>query len=344
MSDQRSTRSMPTPPATRSTDPCVGRPTRLRADRGPARQASRGVAVVAALLVVALATTIVAGLFVRENVSVRGVENRLALSQTRWIERAALDWARVILRVDLATTGSVDHLGEAWAAPVAETRLDETVTAGARFDGSDRPATLSGRILDAQSMFNLTTIAQGGRPVPPAVAALRRLLALLGQPDVLADAILARVVAGQARAVAGQPETAASAALPLVRIDDLLGIPGVTPAIVEALRPFVVILPAATPVNLNTAQPEVLAAVIPDLDLSAARRFAIRRERTFFRTFEDVAAALDGQPVLPQNMVSVGSSYFIVQGVVRFERVEAATEALLSRTGQTIELLWHHRH
>lgn len=309
---------------------------------GRSANAHRGAAVVAALLVVALATTVVAGLFVRENVTVRGVENRLALSQTRWVERAALDWARVILRVDGATSGAVDHLGEPWAAPVAETRLDETVTAGARFGGASRPATLSGRILDAQSMFNLGTLAEGGRPAEAGVLAFRRLLAVLGQPEALGDAVLARVLAGQPRVVDGRPVP--GAALPLVRIDDLRDVPGVAASTVEALRPFVVVLPAPTPVNLNTAPPEVLAAVVPDLDLPAARRFAARRERTVFRSLDEAAAALDGQPVLPPALVSVGSSYFLVRGVVRFDRVEAATEALLSRNGQKIELLWQQRY
>ena len=102
--------------------------------RGSGRRAAgaqRGAAVITAMLVVALATTVVATLFLRESVAVRSVENRLALSQTRWVERAAVDWAKVILRSD-AAAGSVDHLGEPWAVPVAETRLDETVTAGAR--------------------------------------------------------------------------------------------------------------------------------------------------------------------------------------------------------------------
>ena len=58
----------------------------------PARQ--RGAAIVTALLVVVLATAVVSSLFVRESVALRSVENRLSLSQTRWIERAASTRAR----------------------------------------------------------------------------------------------------------------------------------------------------------------------------------------------------------------------------------------------------------
>lgn len=323
-------------------------------DRPPARVASpgasirrggvgqRGAAIVSALLVVALSTTVVAGLFVRENVALRSVENRLALSQTRWIERAALDWAKVILRADAAVGGGVDHLGEPWAVPVAETRLDETVTAGARIDGSSRPAALTGQILDAQSRFNLTSLVQQGKSVGPAVAAFRRLLVILGQPERLTDLILARLLASQPRTVDGK--SVPSGVLPLIRLDDLRSIAGIEPATVEALRPFAIVLPSATTVNLNTAPAEVLAALIPELDLAAARSFVVRRERAVFRSLADASALIEAQPVLAPALLSVGSSYFLVRGVVRFDRVEASTETLLSRNGQKIELLWQQRY
>jgi general secretion pathway protein K len=314
----------------------------VRSDRraaGPVRQG--GAAVIVALLVVALTTTIVAGLYLRENVTLRGIENRLALSQVRWIERAALDWARVILRAD-AASGSVDHLGEPWAVPVADTRLDETVTAGARLGDTARPATLSGRIVDAQSMLNLNALVQGDRPSALALASLRRLLLAVGQPETLADVMLARVLAGQPRIVDGR--SGPGSALPLLRVDDLRDIPGFSAGSLEALRPFVTVLPGLTPVNINTAPPEVLTAVVPDLDLAAARRFVARRERAVFRSLDEAASALDGQPALPAGQLSVNSSYFLVRGVIRFDRVEAVTEALLARNGQKIELLWQQRH
>ena len=74
------------------------------------------------MLVVTLAAVVVSGLFWREHVAVRSIENRLALSQSRWIERAAVDWAKVILRAD-QRAGAVDHLGEPWAVPVVDTRV-----------------------------------------------------------------------------------------------------------------------------------------------------------------------------------------------------------------------------
>jgi general secretion pathway protein K len=314
----------------------------MRAARpGPSGGREAGAAVVTALLIVTLATTVVAGLYVRENVTVRAVENRLALSQTRWIERAALDWAKVILRAD-ARGGLVDHLGEPWAVPVAETKLDETVTAGAKISDSSRPAMLAGQIIDAQSRLNLTSLAQAGQPVQAQVVAFRKLLGLIDLPESLAESVAARVARSQPRMVDGKPVAAVE--LPLIRLSDLMAMPGFDAAAIERLAPFAIVLPIPTLVNVNTAPAEVIAAMVEGLDLAGARRFVAKRERTFFRSLAEASALLEGQPVLPQGAMSVGSGYFIVRGVVRFDRVEATTETLLSRSNDRVDIVWQQRY
>ena len=300
-----------------------------------------GAAVVTALLIVTLATTVVAGLYVRENVTVRSVENRLALSQTRWIERAALDWAKVILRSD-ARGGPVDHLGEPWAVPVAETKLDETVTAGAKISDSSRSAMLAGQIIDAQSRLNLASLAQGGQPVQAQIAAFRKLLGLVDLPESLAESVAARVALSQPRMVDGKPVAAVE--LPLIRLSDLMALPGFDAAAVERLAPFAIVLPTPTLVNVNTAPAEVIAALVEGLDLAGARRFVAKRERTFFRSLAEASALLEDQPALPPGAMTVASGYFIVRGVVRFDRVEATTETLLSRNNDRVEIVWQQRY
>jgi general secretion pathway protein K len=305
-----------------------------------------GAAVVTAMLVVALATSVVVTLFVRESVAMRSIENRLALSQTRWIERAVVDWAKVILRSD-AATGTIDHLGEPWAVPVAETRLDETVTAGARIGDQRRPATLSGQLVDAQSRLNLAALVQSGQPSALHLTAARRLFVLLDLPESLADAVAQRLTRSQPRSVDGRAVPAEQP--PLIRLAELVSVPGFDAAIVERIEPFMTIVPqlpespAATQVNLNTAPAEVLAAIVPDMDLAAARRFVERRRETFFRDLDDAAQRIDGRPVLPQAMLGVGSAYFLLRGVIRFDRVEVASETLLSRGSGRIDIVWQQR-
>jgi len=300
-----------------------------------------GAAIITAMLVVTLAAVVVSGLFWREHVAVRSIENRLALSQSRWIERAAVDWAKVILRAD-QRAGPVDHLGEPWAVPVVDTRLDETVTAGAKLDEGARKAMLAGQIADAQALFNLNSLVGGnGAASAPHVAALRKLLSLVGRPESAADLVVDRVLQSAPRVLEGRvvpPQRE-----PVLRLADLLDIPGVDLVTVKALEPFVTVLPRSTTVNINTAPPEVIAAVIPTMELSGARRFVARRERTFYRTLGDVSADIEGQPVLSPEMLAVGSAYFIVTGVIRYDRVESQSETLLERGSDRVEVVWQLR-
>ena len=115
-------------------------------------RAERGSAVILAMLVVAVAATLVSGALWQQSALIRETENELAYAQAKWLIRGAIDWAGVILQED-ARTSSVDHRGEPWAVPLADTRLNEN-------DG--RPAAyLAGAIEDEQAKFNLRNLVAG---------------------------------------------------------------------------------------------------------------------------------------------------------------------------------------
>jgi len=128
-----------------------------------------------------------------------------------------------------------------------------------------------------------------------------------------------------------------------------VSVPGFDVAMVSRLEPFLTLspmlqgAPAATQVNLNTAAAEVIAAVVPDLDLAVVKRFVARRERIFFRDLSEAAQQMDGQPVLPPLLLTTGTSYFLLRGVVRFDRVEVASETLLVRSSGKVEIVWQQR-
>ena len=165
----------------------------------------RGTAVIMAMLVVAVATTLVAGALWQQSALIRETENERALSQARWLLRGAIDWAGVILQED-ARTSSVDHRGEPWAVPLADTRLNES-------DG--RPAAyLAGSIDDEQAKFNLRNLLAGTDLNGGELQALRRLLGALRIEERLADKIGERLLAAQ-KARSSEP------AIGLAYVDDL---------------------------------------------------------------------------------------------------------------------------
>ena len=333
----------------------------MRDARRPAvsdRTRQRGAAIVTAMLVVVLTTVIVAGLFWRTNVTVRSVENRLALAQTHWIERAVIDWARVVLQVDGLST-QADDLTEVWSTPVPDTVLDETVLAGARVGDQGRSAMTAGQIFDAQARFNLNNLLIDDEDAS-SLTALQRLLEAVGQPASLAEVIRARIQQSYPRTVGERIEPAT--ALPLLKVADLRLIPGIGPDLILALEPFVIILPldlaaptggttgatpsyTRTPVNLNTAEAVVLHAVIPDLDVDGARRFTSQTRRQYRDVGQAVTAM--GQGITsPSGVLSVNSNFFLVRGVVRYDRVEDQTDTLLYRQaaqGKRVDIVWQQR-
>jgi general secretion pathway protein K len=330
--------------------------------RSASRQ--RGVAIITALIVVAAATIAIAGMLWRQSVAVRKLENQNSLDQARWLARSAVAWSRLILLQD-ARTSTVDHLGEIWAVPLAETRVANTLNGGA---GGSRPedsadAAISGHIVDAQARFNLANLvrpAMAAGPVPSdpaatpgatpgtaptenngalvsgasdridpqAFAALQRLLAIVGQPEEWAG-VMARRMTQTPR-----PIDFDALAAELARGQPGTGMDAAAVAALAALRPYVVLLPKPTPVNFNTASPEVMAATLASLSLSQARTLAESRDRIFFNQVADVFSRLPKNDATAANAstpVAVSTHYFEVSGQVRYGRAEYALAALVER-------------
>jgi general secretion pathway protein K len=319
------------------------------------RRRARGAAVVTALLMVTLAVVVVSGMLWRQQVQIRSIENQRLLAQATWIERAAVDWARLILRDDQRRT-SVDELGEPWAVPIAETRLSDFLGAALRTDQAGETSFLSGRILDAQARFNLTNLVlwtatpTQGRAAsvdPAALAAYRRLLQTAGLNPSLAETTGRFMLRAAQGGSDGQP-----APRPPDSAQGLLAIPGYTPEMVAALEPFITVLPERTLVNANTADPEVLSAVINNLALDRARELVRERDRAYFNNVGDLQSKLTS--VAPQAdtgnlsaMLDVRSHYFLIYGLVRHERASRLQVSLVYRgevlgNANTTRVLWIH--
>lgn len=116
----------------------------------------------------------------------------------------------------------------------------------------------------------------------------------------------------------------AVAPLMMTSVDALLDVPGFTAEAVARLRPFVTILPTTTPVNMNTASAEVIAAIVPGMSLSSAQAFVARRQTVFFHNLADVQLALQGagapESSVDSTLCDVNTSYFLVHGRVQHER------------------------
>ena len=126
----------------------------------------------------------------------------------------------------------------------------------------------------------------------------------------------------------------------LTQVDDLLAVPGFTPEMLDRIRDFVIFLPVATPVNVNTAPAEVLAARINGLSLNAAIALVASRSTQSFQGITDVTQRLPANITLSPSDISVMTNYFLVNSKVSMDRAELNVQALIARNGYYTNLVW----
>lgn len=288
----------------------------------------RGAALITALLLAALAAVMTAGMLWREWGAIQREQAARDSEQARWILRGAVDWARLILN-EAARHTRVVALDQPWAIPLAESDLSRFLAAR-RTDALGR-AWMEGRIEDAQSRFNLTDLATFGKPSPNALLAMQRLCSAAGVNPGLARTLADAVAAAQAPG---------SQLLPIRELQDVARI---SPALAEALprlAPYVTVLPRTTPVNVNTADEKVLAAVL-DIPPDQTARLVSRRKREHFESTEDLKSFLGAAAPaqIDSTLVGTGSDFFYAFARVRIGDFEYAERALIQRVGMFSQLL-----
>ena len=118
---------------------------------------------------------------------------------------------------------------------------------------------------------------------------------------------------------------------------------GIEPGALQALEPFVVILPEATFVNANTAPREVLAAAIEGLDLATAERIVQSRQRAPIKSRADLQAFAPSLPPASFERIGWASSFFEVRGRLRLGDVVLEQRSLVQRRGVQVDVLQRER-
>jgi general secretion pathway protein K len=311
--------------------------------RLPRRQGTRGAALLTAMILVTVVATLASGMLWQQWRALQVEAAERTQTQAQWLLQGAMDWSRMILRED-ARSGGTDHLNEPWAAPLAEARLSTFLAADRQMSEGMPDAFLSGRIEDAQSRYNLRNLVQQGKISPPELQTLERLCEHIGLGSDVAQRLaqaLRRATPGGATEAEASPSIGGTAtALPVMpaSVEDLAWL-GLSEAVVRQLQPYVVLLPRETPVNLNTAPKEVIAAVLPGTDLASAQRLVQSRLREPLRAPDDAKRVLGERALTDARRVSVNSAYFLVTGSLRLDTLVIAQRSLIERQGRDVRLL-----
>jgi len=310
----------------------------------PSAAARRGAALLMAMIIVTLIATLAVSMVWQQWRAVQVETAERSRSQSAWMLSGALDWSRIILKED-AKSGGSDNLGEPWAVPLEEARLS-TFLAADKDNTDDAPeAFLSGGIADLQARFNLSNLVDGGKISEPDLLAFRRLCERANVAVTVADNLAKGLLLATPPVPGASAPAGGTANAPLLpkRFDQLTWL-GVDAAALARLEPYITILPTRTPINANTASKEVLAAVIPGVDLGTAERLVQVRLRTPFKTPADIKSQLPATaPDLNAAQVGVNTSYFEVRGRLRLTDQVLEQRSVVERRGTTVTPLSRER-
>lgn len=280
----------------------------------PARQ--QGVALITVMLIVALATVAAVHMTTRDQLDQRRTGNRLALVQAHELALGGERWAAAVLARDLreGDQPQIDSRDQDWARVLPPMPVE-----GGR---------VAGRIDDMQGRFNINSLVVGDTVNAVALERFERLLATLGLDPRIAQAAIDWLDANSDTTYpagaeddyyAARREPHRTANRPIAVASELRLARGFDTDVWTRLAPHVTALPRAdTAINVNTATPQVLQAVVPGLDARAAELLHETAAETPFRYVDDFtahplvdgAAPAGGDAQLRSAQLAVRSRFF----------------------------------
>jgi len=272
------------------------------------------------------AGTVAATVFADQQRWGRSVEYRRDHVQAQALAIAGVQWARQIVEDD-GRRSDVDHLGEPWAIALPPIPME---------DGEIR-----GAIVDAQGRLNINALGLAGEATPERVR-LARLFARAGVPPAAADVVsdwidedaTARESGAEDAFYLAQPAPHLAPNAPLTRVAELSAAKGMTPRAIASVLPFLSALPQGTPVNVNTAPPEVLAVIVDNLTDERVEALLADRARKPFTTVAEFRARVPSGATLSSDVgLAVSTSYFLITIEARQGATHSRARALVRRAG-----------
>ena len=289
----------------------------------------RGVALITAVLIVALATVLAIQVGFDGYLDQRRGATAFALDQGFQVAVGAEAWAADILAEDAKQNkkNATDDFTDIWATPLPPLPLD---------DGE-----VEGQLEDMTGRFNLNSLLKRNEETGKlekddlAVRRLQRLLALIDLEEKWASAIVDWIDPDvEADGADGAEDSVYSSQtpayrtpnMPITRSSELLAIAGFGLDRFRKLEPFVTALPIGVPINLCTAPLEVLDALREGKrEWSTAKQSNTEtRKQRCFPTLEDFNSSLSEQekielkPLLAQTSSYFRASVWVTIGTTQF--------------------------
>jgi general secretion pathway protein K len=283
--------------------------------RSPRRQ--RGVALLVALLVVALATILIAALLDRGELAYARTRNALRVGQAEAYAQGLEAYAVAVLLS--AQRQGPDSNASPWAMPMPPQPV---------------PGGLIGATMrDLNGCFNLNNLSQRAKQSGDWKTVFANLLTQLGLDTDIAKAVEAWLGDGtdDANRYLAQPVPYRPRHDVFAHVSELRLVQGVSAEAYARLAPHVCALPPGTKINVNTATPQVLASIDSRITPAIAQSLWNGGQANFQGLDAFATQARISIAKVPYTMYDVRSTYFLARGEVSLDGVPLTFFSLIGR-------------
>ncbi|OTG82996.1 type II secretion system minor pseudopilin GspK [Acinetobacter sp. ANC 4648] len=278
----------------------------------------KGIALITILVMVALATIIAATIAKHQQSTFENTAYLMRQNQSLYYAKSAEAFFSELLVQDSEGGANIDYLQETWAQPMPAFPVE---------DGF-----VSGTLKDESGKFNLNTLLKSdGTENPETKKFFEKLLVRVGLPAELSQAVVdwqdpddltVGAMGAESNYYQGLPSPYLAANTQFHQIEELKQVRGFEGAKFDLIAPYISALPEiSTKINVNTAQPLLLASLDEKMDVNAVTS-AIQAKQNKLEHFSNVNALMTLSPfdsvnteakALAPQIFDVKSNYFKAQ-------------------------------
>ncbi|MGP9687693.1 type II secretion system minor pseudopilin GspK [Psychrobacter sp. AOP22-C1-C5] len=248
-------------------------------------QSQRGVALLTILLLVVSITVVAGAMLASQKIAIR--RSGLLFDQDQLLQdiNAGQQLAITMIRAD-DKLNDTDSEHDIWAQPIPPYSLGTH--------------SIAIELRDEASRFNINNLYQNGAVDTAALAVFQRLLTQLNVEPEIAIAVLDyQDTDGEVHEDGGNESTVYAEQLnatgskalpnqPFLSIEQLQDVQGVTAEVLTTLRPYITVAPYYLPINVNTASPVILAALVDSATSEQMQGLVEMRSKQALASVDDV--------------------------------------------------------
>jgi general secretion pathway protein K len=294
----------------------------------------RGVALITAILLVALATILAATIGYENAMTARRGTATFAFEQSLEVSKAAEALAAYVLKATRQSDHTDTYPAQAWSTPYGPVDLVPGVT-------------LEAWLEDTQGRFNLNNLVNAdGTTNPDSLLVFENLLTILGLEakwaPMMADWIDSDTVpnnpdGAEDSVYLSQTPPYRAANMFITSASEILALPGFGRDRYLKLQPYITALPQGTAINLCSARPELLDALgqAGTLNFSDPQTLAKNRAEACFPKKQDFDNLFTDATARQKSdaMVTMLSNYFTLTSIVTIGTTQFALYSLLHQEG-----------